>query len=212
MLNLNNVPDDDNNREFGLIPDGTIARGFVKLSGGELDLPEFGVGNFFKSSQSTSAKWLPIEVTIAGGSFDKRKVWQNVFVDGNKLSERGMPIAKEIGLRTLKSMIDSAFNLSSKDDTPEAQAARNLNGVGDLNGVSICFVIGVEKGTNGYEDKNKIKAVLTADSKGFIPAGSPATSAPAQSPAVQAPAYSQPAQPQQVAATQGGITPSWASK
>jgi len=208
MLNLNNVPPQEyENSSFELIPDGTVARGFVKLSGGNLDLPEFGVGTFFKSSESTAAKWLPIEVTIAGGPFDKRKVWQNVFVDGTKLSERGVPIAKEIGLRTLKSMIDSAFNLSSKDDTPEAQAARNLNGVGDLNGLSICFVIGIEKGTNGYEDKNKIKAVLTADSKGFIPAGSPTTSAPAQ-----APAYAQPAQPQQAPVTQGGITPSWAAK
>ena len=208
MLNLNNVtPQEYENSSIELIPDGTVARGFVKLSGGDLDLPEFGVGTFFKSSQSTAAKWLPIEVTIAGGTFDKRKVWQNVFVDGTKLSERGVPIAKEIGLRTLKSMIDSAFNLSSKDDTPEAQAARNLNGVGDLNGLSICFVIGIEKGTNGYEDKNKIKAVLTADSKGFIPAGSPTTAAPAQ-----APAYAQPAQPQQAPATQGGVTPSWAAK
>jgi hypothetical protein len=207
MLNLNNVPAQEyDNTSFELIPDGTVARGFVKLSGGDTDLPEFGAGNFFKSSQSTSAKWLPIEVTIAGGDFDKRKVWHNIFVDGNKLSERGIPVAKEIGLRTLKSMIDSAFNLSAKDESPQAQAARSLNGVGDLNGLSICFVIGIEKGTNGYEDKNKIKAVLTAGAKGFIAAGA----APVQAPVAQAPTFAPPVQQAAAPQQQGGFTPSWA--
>ena len=51
MLNLNNVPAQEyDNTSFELIPDGTVARGFVKLSGGDIDLPEFGAGNFFKSS------------------------------------------------------------------------------------------------------------------------------------------------------------------
>jgi len=203
MLNLNNVaPAEYDNTPLELMPDGTIARGIVKLTGGDMELPEFGAGTFFKSSQSTSAKWLPIEVTIVGGDFDKRKVWHNIFVDGDKLSERGVPVAKEIGLRTLKSMIDSAFNLSSKDDSPQAQAARNLNGVNDLNGVSICFSIGVEKGTNGYADKNKIKYVLTADSKGFI-----AGSAPVAAPAASAPMAT--AAPQPTTAT-AGVTPAWA--
>jgi hypothetical protein len=203
MLNLNNVaPAEYDNTPLELMPDGTIARGIVKLTGGDTELPEFGAGSFFKSSQSTSAKWLPIEVTIVGGDFDKRKVWHNIFVDGDKLSERGVPVAKEIGLRTLKSMIDSAFNLSSKDDSPQAQAARNLNGVSDLNGVSICFAIGVEKGTNGYADKNKIKYVLTADSKGFV-----AGSAPVAAPTANSPMPT--ATPQPTTAT-AGVTPAWA--
>ena len=103
-------------------------------------------------------------------------------------------------------MIDSAFNLSAKDESPQAQAARSLNGVGDLNGLSICFVIGIEKGTNGYEDKNKIKAVLTADAKGFIAAGA----APVQAPVAQAPAYAPPVQQAAAPQQQGGVTPSWA--
>ncbi len=204
MLNLNNVPAQENT-PLELMPDGSVVRGIVKLSGGDIDLPEFGAGQFFKQSQSTSAKWLPIEVTIVGGQFDKRKVWHNIFVDGDKLSERGVPMAKEIGLRTLKGMIDSAFNLSAKDESPQAQAARNLNGVGDLNGLSICFVVGVEKGSNGYQDKNKIKAVLTADSKDFIAGG-----APVAAPVAQAPAFA-PQQPSvQQPAPQQGVTPAWA--
>ena len=65
MLNLNNVPAQENT-PLELMPDGAVVRGIVKLSGGDIDLPEFGAGQFFKQSQSTSAKWLPIEVTIVG--------------------------------------------------------------------------------------------------------------------------------------------------
>ena len=82
MLNLNNVPSDDNNREFELIPDGTIVRAFIKLEGGSTELPEYGAGSFFEVSQATNAKWLPIELTIIGGNFDKRKIWHRIFVDG----------------------------------------------------------------------------------------------------------------------------------
>tara|TARA_Y100000114_G_C11755846_1_gene326823 strand:+ start:1458 stop:2084 length:627 start_codon:yes stop_codon:yes gene_type:complete len=207
MLNLNNVtPAEYDNTPLELMPDGTIVRGIVKLVGGDTELPEFGAGQYFKSSLSSAAKWLPIEVTIVGGQFDKRKVWHNIFVDGNKMSERGVPIAKEIGLRMLKSMIDSAKNLSSKDDTPEAQAARNLNGVNDLNGVSICFAIGIEKSNDPqYADKNKIKYVLTAESKGFI-AGDPSAIA-VQAP-VATPANPTAGTPQTTATA--GVTPPWA--
>ena len=208
MLNLNNVPSDDNNREFELIPDGTIVRAFIKLEGGSTELPEYGAGRFFDVAQQTDAKWLPIELTIIGGNFDKRKIWHKIFVDGTKISEKtGMPIAKEIGLRTMKAIIDSAFNLDPKDQSEESQQKRNLQGVNQLNGMEFCFKVGIEKGTNGYEDKNKIKVVLTPDMNGFI-GGSPTQSVPASAPPMQQPVATQ-AAPQQTATA--GVVPPWAN-
>tara|TARA_Y100000114_G_scaffold126573_1_gene122997 strand:- start:871 stop:1515 length:645 start_codon:yes stop_codon:yes gene_type:complete len=208
MLNLNNVPSDDNNREFELIPDGTIVRAFIKLEGGSTELPEYGAGRFFDVAQQTNAKWLPMELTIIGGNFDKRKIWHKIFVDGTKISEKtGMPIAKEIGLRTMKAIIDSAFNLDPKDQSEASQQKRNLQGVNQLNGMEFCFKVGIEKGTNGYEDKNKIKVVLTPDMNGFI-AGSPTQSVPASAPPMQQPVATQ-AAPQQTATA--GVVPSWAN-
>ena len=208
MLNLNNVPSDDNNREFELIPDGTIVRAIIKLEGGTTELPEFGAGTFFRVSQQTNSKWLPMELTIVGGNFDRRKIWQSIFVDGTKISEKtGMPIAKEIGLRTMKAIIDSAFNLDPKDQSEASQQKRNLQGVNQLNGMEFCFKVGIEKGTNGYEDKNKIKVVLTPDMNGFI-AGSPTQSVPASAPPMQQPVATQ-AAPQQTATA--GVVPSWAN-
>ena len=61
--------------------------------------------------------------------------------------------------------------------------------------------IAVEKGTNGYDDKNKMLAPVTLNQDGYIGSGN--TSAPMQ-PTVQA-------QPQ-VQQPQNGVTPSWANK
>ena len=38
-------------------------------------------------------------MTIVGGAYDKRKIWQNIFVDGAKLDENGFSVAKRIGLK-----------------------------------------------------------------------------------------------------------------
>ena len=206
MLDLNNVSYSDSGpKDFELIPDGVVVRAFIKLEGGDMELPEFGGGTYFKSSQS-GAKWMPIEMTIVGGAYDKRKIWQNIFVDGAKLDENGFSVAKRIGLETIKKMVDSHFSISMKDDSPEAAQKRgSVNGVHMLNGMQICLKVGIEKGTNGYADKNKIKTVLTPDSKEFI-AGTATSVAPAATPTPQAaPAPSAPA----TTAT-AGVTPTWA--
>ena len=85
-----------------------------------IELPEFGGGTYFKSSQS-GAKWMPIELTIVGGPYDKRKVWQNIFVDGAKTDQNGFSIAKRIGLETIKKMVDSHFALDMKDVSPRGR-------------------------------------------------------------------------------------------
>lgn len=207
MLNLNNVVADNNqaDRDFQLIPQDTVARAIVNLSGGDIELPEFGAGRFFKASSSSNAKWLPIELTIIGGPFDRRKVWHNIFVDGDKMSDRGIPVAKEIGMRTLRSMIDSAFNLSSKDDSPQAQQARHLNGVDQLNNLQVCFKVGIQKGNNGYADKNNVKTFLTADMNGFISGGA----APVQQAPVANQQMPQQAPQQPMATATNGVVPQW---
>lgn len=207
MLDLNNVSySDDGPRDFELLPDGAVVRAFVKLSGGDHELPEFGGGTYFKSSQS-GAKWMPVELTIVGGPYDKRKIWQNIFVDGAKTDQNGFSIAKRIGLETIKKMVDSHFSLSMKDVSPEAAQKRgSVNGVHMLNGMQICFKVGIEKGNNGYPDKNKIKTILTRDSQEFIAGDATATATPVATPTPQAaPAPSAPA-----GTATAGVTPTWA--
>jgi hypothetical protein len=204
MLDLNNVPSmDGGDRDFELIPDGTVVNAIIKLSGGTIEIPEYGAGRYFKESMTTTAKWLPIELTIVGGAFDKRKVWQNIFVDGDAKDQNGISKARKIGLNTIKQMVDSGFGISPKDESEDARAKRaSVQGVHMLNGMNISCTLGIEKGRDGYPDRNKIKTVLTPDSPNYIRSSGQAAPV-AQATVAQAPA------PQQNT-TAGGVTPSWA--
>jgi hypothetical protein len=194
MLNLNNTPVDESTREFELIPHGTVVRAIISLKPGDMEIPEFGRGNWFKKSVNTGAKWAQLELTVFGGPYDRRKVWDNIFVDGDKMGQSGIPVAKEIGLRTLRSIIESHNNLDPADMSEAAQSKRQISGIDQLNGMEICAKVKVEKGTNGYADQNKILIVLTPNSKDFISGGA-------------APITSQAPQPQ---ATASGPVPDWA--
>ena len=207
MLNLNNVPQDENpqNQEFALIPAGTVARVVLVVQQGDVEISEFGQGQWFKKSATTAAKWLNLEFTIVGGQFDRRKFWHSVFVDGDKMGQSGMPLAKEIGLRTLKSIVESARNINPSDVTPQAQQNRNISGMFDLNAMELCVKVGVKKGTNGYKDSNQLMVALTPDHKEFLPQGNiPMQSTPA--------AGMQQGQQQQAAQPASGAVPSWAQQ
>ena len=206
MLNFNNVPEDANpqNQEFSLIPVGTIVRAVLLVQQGDVEVPEFGQGQWFKKSASTSAKWMNLEFTIIGGEFDRRKFWHSVFIDGDKLGPSGMPLAKEIGLRTLKSIVESARNIDPADMSPQAQQNRNISGMMDLNGMELCVKVGVKKGTNGYKDNNQLMAALTPNNSEFLPQGS--------IPMQTTPAAGMQQGQQQTAPQPSGSVPSWAQQ
>jgi hypothetical protein len=217
MLNLNEVPvSSGSNEPLTLIPDGTIARGVLMFQGGDQMMPEFSQSAmFFKKSAHTSAVWMPIEMTIVGGQYDKRKVWQNIFIHGDAIDEAtGVSKARMIGLDTIRKILNSGHNLDANDMSPEAQAKRQINGVEELQGLEVCFVIGIEKSNDPqYADKNRIKTFLSPDSGDFIaPNGSGgASAAPALSPM---PPQVQQAMNAQMPAqqAQSGVTPAWAQK
>jgi len=177
-----------------------VCRAIIVVKMGDTEIPEFGNGMWFKKSATTSAKWMELEFTVVGGEHDKRKFWHRIFVDGDKRGSSGIPLAKEIGLSTLRQIIESANNIDPSDMSEGAMQRRNIGGVNDLSGMEICAKVGIEKGTNGYEDKNKLIAAVTPNQKDFVPSG--------QAPMAQAPA----AQPQQAAQTTSGVEPSWAKR
>jgi len=203
MLNLNNAPvSDAPQMERTLIPAGTVCRAVIVVKMGDIELQEFGAGQWFKQSQSSKAKWMELEFTIVGGEHDRRKFWDRIFVDGDKMGESGIPQAKEIGLQTLRKIIESANSLDPSDMSPEAQQRRNISGVMDLNGMEICAKVGTKKGNQGYSDSNKLTAALTPNQKDFIPSG--------QAPVMQTPAAAAQAPTPQPQAT--GAAPSWANR
>ena len=145
MLNFNNVtPSEAPQMERTLIPNGTVCRAVILVKMGDIEIPEFGNGQWFKKSQSSSAKRMELEFTIIGGEHDRRKFWDRIFVDGDKIGASGMPQAKEIGMQTMRSIIESANNLNTSDVSPEAQSRRQISNINDLSGMEICAKVGIK--------------------------------------------------------------------
>jgi hypothetical protein len=94
------------------------------------------------------------------------------------MSERNVPVAKEIGLRTMRLIIESARGINPDDNSPEAQQARQLNSIEQLNGMELCIKVGIEEGTNGYADRNKLVAPITPNQTGYITGSANPNAAP----------------------------------
>jgi len=213
MLNLNQVQSGSEQAPLELIPDKTPVRVIINLLGGDTEVPEFGQGHLFKTAASGSI-YCPIEFTIIGGQFDKRRVWHNLFVHGPKLDANGVSVARNIGLETLRRMVDSIHNLKGADMSAEAQQKRNIAGVQALQGQELSILVGVEPAQNGYDARNKMTVVLTPDNSDYVgPSGNAgnvaAAPAPTQ-PMAPATAASAPSAPT-VTAT-AGVVPAWAQK
>lgn len=204
MLNLNEIQTGSEQKPLELMPDKTPVRAIINLLGGDAEMPEFGQGYLFKKSMSSSAVYCPMEFTIIGGQFDKRRVWHNLFVHGDKLDSSGVPVARNIGLETLRRMVDSIHNLKGADMSPEAQQKRNIAGIQALQGQEFSFLVGVEPAQNGYDAKNKMTVVLTPDNSDYV--ASSVGAAPVQAAAPVASPVMAPA------TAEAGVVPSWAQK
>ena len=87
--------------------------------------------------QTTSAKWLPIEMTIVGGSFDKRKVWQNIFVDGDAKGREWNVKSQEDRLEHLSSRWLIVVLVSHQKTSEDARAKRaSIQGIHMINGMT----------------------------------------------------------------------------
>lgn len=204
MLNLNEIQSGSEQKPLELMPDKTPVRAIINLLGGDTEMPEFGQGFLFKKSMSSSAVYCPMEFTIMGGDFDKRRVWHNLFVHGDKLDSNGVPVARNIGLETLRRMVDSIYNLKGADMSAEAQQKRNIAGIQALQGQEFSFLVGIEPAQNGYDAKNKMTVVLTPDNTDYVGSSGGGAGAPvAPTPQSTAPA---------MGAANAGVVPAWAQK
>ena len=134
--------------------------------GGEV-IADYSSQPMFKVGAS-GAKYLECEFTIVGGKYDKRKFWQNIMCDGGKINpESGMPWCKEIGIRTLE-ILSIVHLVLIQMTLHQATSRRKVNDLTALDGAEFCVKIAIEKGTNGYLDKNKMLVALALNSNEYI--------------------------------------------
>lgn len=176
--------------DFDLIPVGTLCKLAFKIRPGSS-----GPGGWLKQSQSSDTMMLDVEMVVVDGPFRNRRIWQNMVVSGGKVDENGQSKAGAITRSTLRGILESARGIRSDDESDDAKRKRLVNDYGDFNGLEFVGKIGVEKGTQGYADKNKLLTAIGPENKDYaaVMGGSPSAGVPTGTPAAHVAAAAKPA-------------------
>jgi hypothetical protein len=119
-----------------------------------------------------------------------------------------------MGRGFIRGLLNSARNVHPQDNSPQASAARRINGFVDLDGIEFIARVDIEKDGRG-DDRNIVRLAVEPDSKEYaafmgvpskVQSGGGSSGAPAATPA---PAYAPPAN---VPAARPAVAgkPSWA--
>ena len=192
--NWNDFNDADSQQSgFDLIARGSIVPVRMTLKPGGHDDPSQGwTGGYATESFETGSVYLAAEFVITGGEHAKRKMWSNIGL----FSKKG-PTWGQMGRSFIRAALNSARNVHPQDNSPQAAAARRIQGLHELDGLEFVARVDIEKDAKG-QDRNVVKVAVEPDHpeyarvKGVLPkagtggaSGAPAYTVPA--PAAPAP-------------------------
>lgn len=182
--------DAEQQQGFDLIPKGTLVKVRMTIKPGGCDDPAQGwTGGYATESFDTGSVYLACEFVVLEGPYARRKMWSNIGLH----SKKG-PAWGQMGRSMIRGILNSARNVHPQDNSPQATAARRINGFADLDGIEFLARVDVEKDAKG-EDRNVVKLAIEPDHKdyaaamGVTPRASTGNQAPA---ATAAPAHSTP--------------------
>src|SRR5262249_36236683 len=113
---------------------------------------------------------LTSKLTVIGGLYDKKKLWELLTVDG---TTEGHKEAAKISNAKICAILESARGIKPNDTSETARQGRQLNSYGDLDGLRFIAKAGIEKGGTGpngdgnFPDKNRVLEVITPDRKSW---------------------------------------------
>ncbi|WNO10398.1 hypothetical protein [Teredinibacter sp. KSP-S5-2] len=179
-MSWNDFNNAEDQQEFDLIPNGTLAKVRMSIKPGGFDDPQMGwTGGYATFNPTTGAVYLSCEFVVIGGAYDKRKVWRLIGLHSSKGPDWG-----NMGRSFIKGILNSARNLDPIDNSPQAQQARCINSFAELDGVEFIAKIGKERDSQG-DPKNTISIAITKEHADYAnlmagleinPAQSPVTS------------------------------------
>lgn len=156
----NDYNDAESQTSYDLIPKGTIVPVRMTIKPGGYDDPAQGwTGGYATHNDTTGSVYLNAEFVLLEGPFAKRKVWSLIGLRSLKGPEWG-----NMGRSFVRGILNSSRGLSDKDNSPQAQAARRINGFADLDGIEFLAKIDVGKDANG-DPKNDIRFAVAPNNK-----------------------------------------------
>lgn len=174
-----------------LIPKGTLAKVRLTIRPGGYDDPTHGWTGGYATRGNTGAVYISGEFTVLEGPYARRKIFTLIGLYSPKGPDWG-----NMGRAFVRGMLNSARGLAEKDNSPQAQSARRISGLGDLDGIEFVARIDVGKDANG-EDKNEIRGAIPPDHKdyaalmGVVSTPSASTSRPSAAAAGSRPSWAQ---------------------
>jgi hypothetical protein len=150
--------DAEEQQGFDLIPRGTLVPIRMTLKPGGYNAPEYGwEGGYATESDESGAIFLNAEFVVTAGPYAKRKMWSNIGLH----SEKG-PTWGQMGRSFIRAALNSARNIQPQDQSPQAVAARRIEGFHELDGLEFLARVDLEKDSRG-QDRNVVKFAVEPD-------------------------------------------------
>ncbi|MBF0563516.1 MAG: hypothetical protein HQL37_16235 [Alphaproteobacteria bacterium] len=181
----------DAKKVTNLIPKGTPVKVILHIRPGAYDDASQGWTGGYATRGPNGSVYINGEFTVTEGPYVRRKIFTLIGLSSPKGPDWG-----NMGRNFIRNILNSARGISDKDNSPQAQAARRINGFADIDGIEFLARIDLGKDVNG-EDKNEIRAAVTPDHKEY--ATHMGSTAPQAAPPPRSPAPAT-----------AGVRPSWA--
>ena len=158
MSAWNDFNDAEQQQHFDLIPKGTVAKVRMTIKpGGHDDAAQGWTGGYATQSFDTGSVYLAAEFVVLEGEYARRKLWSNIGLH----SAKG-PAWGQMGRSFVRAVLNSARNVHPQDMSPQAAAARRIQGFHELDGIEFLARIDIEKDGRG-ELKNVIRNAVEPD-------------------------------------------------
>lgn len=160
--NWNDFNDAGQQAGFDLIPRNTLVKVRMSIKPGGFDDPARGwSGGWATESDQTGSIYLNAEFVVLDGQFAKRKLWALIGLHSPKGDEWA-----NMGRAFIRAALNSARTVQPLDTSPQAQAARRIAHLGELDGLVFVGRVDLEKDARG-DDKNVIKQAIEPDHKDY---------------------------------------------
>jgi len=187
-FNFNDAPPQrDPERKQELLPPDVYHLQIEALPGGVVD------PLCLAKNQRTSH--LEVKYTVIGGDYDGCSLYDNItlrfddteyeYNDPDAIVpppltpklRRNYTEAVKIGRAKVRAILESAFAIDPKDQSPEACRKRDIGDLLKLTGLEFWGRVEIKKGTDKYPDKNELYCVVTpnmadwpqSDERGLVP-------------------------------------------
>lgn len=134
---------------IALIPQGTLCKAILTVRS-------------IKNSKSSGAQYLDIEVTVTDGEFAGRKIFDMIM---DPFCPNASDGGRKMGLLALTRICEAGGLFKPADESSytryNAPGTTIQDVIRDIDGGKLGIRVKVEKGTDGYADKNKVGEWLT---------------------------------------------------